>query len=59
MVGTSIPSFILLNHGLETAVFVAVQSCILIIAPVYKAILQKHKAKISGPWDIAHIKVEE
>jgi hypothetical protein len=59
MVGTSISSFLLLNNGLEMNAFIAVQSCILIVAPVYKTALQKHKAKISGPWDIAHIKVEE
>jgi len=59
MVGTSISSFFLLNNGLETNAYIAIQSCILIVAPVYKTTLQKHKAKISGPWDIAHIKVEE
>lgn len=59
MLGTSTSAMFILNKGFETNIFVVVQVSILIVAPIYKAILLKKKRKIFGPWDIAHIKVKQ
>jgi len=59
MIGASASSLLLLNDGLERNVFVTAQFCILIVAPIWKSMLRKCKEKVSGPWDIARVTVEE
>mmetsp|Transcript_28032 Transcript_28032/g.42958 ORF Transcript_28032/g.42958 Transcript_28032/m.42958 type:complete len:363 (-) Transcript_28032:145-1233(-) len=59
MLGSSISAFLLLDVGLERYIFLIVQFCLLLVAPLWKVLLRKDKESISGPWDIAHLNVEE
>lgn len=49
----------LLANTLERIVFLSTLIFICAISPLAKWYLQHHKEIIVGPWDIAHIVVEE
>jgi len=57
--GLSYSTFYLLRDGLEVQVFFGVLLFIMAVSPIWKCWLMRHKKSISGPWDIAHVVVEE
>mmetsp|Transcript_6680 Transcript_6680/g.14610 ORF Transcript_6680/g.14610 Transcript_6680/m.14610 type:complete len:231 (+) Transcript_6680:468-1160(+) len=56
---TSSATFPLLENALERTVFLVTLACICVVSPVVRWRLQRRKEIICGPWDIAHIIVEE
>ena len=57
--GLSYSVFYLLRDGLEVQIFFIVLLFILVVAPIWKSWLMRHKTFISGPWDIAHVVLED
>ena len=57
--GLSFSTLNLLRDGLEIQIFWGILFFILVAAPIWKCWLMTHKRTISGPWDIAHVVVEE
>jgi hypothetical protein len=45
----------LIITSLEKILFLGIQWAVLILSPCIQWDLQKHKRRISGAWDIAHI----
>jgi hypothetical protein len=50
-----VSAYLILNVGLEKALFQFVLLCIVLIAPLWKWLLQEKKEIIGGPWEIAKI----
>ncbi|KAL3815774.1 hypothetical protein ACHAXA_001668 [Cyclostephanos tholiformis] len=47
----------LLLSSFERFIFVIVQMTIMVISPLLRHRLQMHKRTISGPWDVAHVRI--
>mmetsp|Transcript_10921 Transcript_10921/g.13801 ORF Transcript_10921/g.13801 Transcript_10921/m.13801 type:complete len:405 (+) Transcript_10921:209-1423(+) len=57
LLGMCTSTYLLLDEGLETILFVSVLFTITCIAPTWRWLLQSKKEIICGPWDITHIDV--
>jgi hypothetical protein len=54
-IALTVLAWMLLSLVEEKFIFLIIQKMVLLISPLIRFSLQKHKRIITGPWDIAHI----